>query len=958
MVSIADRLPDFTIAATREHLRRQSDVLAEIKRALDQLEKIRNRTESVTSQARANADFEAHYRRTLVQQLDRLEMFGLRAVGARTRMPNLSDTYIPLTAVPHSAEVACEVEEGLARQTRSLIRGEAGSGKTTLMQWLAVQAAQRGFVGPLADWNNRIPFYLRLREWVETDFPTPEHFLTNGPTRNVAGLMPASWAHGSLQRGLLLLDGVDEIPADRQFEWLEWLEGLVIDFPETCFVVSSRPAAIDAARKPAASDRLAQINFVALTLEPMSVAASEALISRWHRAVARDLTDEPERAKLSQYEHQLKSILHNRPAVRNLASTPLLCMMMCALNWLQEQRLPDERMKLYQQALDMLLESREAERQIKSAHVRGRFNQADREALLDALAYWMLRNGLSEASRDNAEAVLERVLPRLAHLQDNASILLQELLERSGVLRQPQHNTVDFIHRTFMEYMGAREAVANRDTSLLADRASTENWREVIVFAAGHARGKDRDLFVAQLLENPTIKRIHEGKRRLSVKRQPEVFVAATTAVCCLETVDNLDRMLLEKLHSLAGKLFPPNNFLQARLLAPAGASDPKLLKGHQKRGSAIVAACIRAASMIATEHMLDVIESYATVRGEIIDDEIARAFHVFDPDKFMRRVIVPRLETYGIKLQSELVAEAKSLFLLDADTRLGPRILGAVVEFLSSKSLTLVADQFDRVFRLTTVGILAKLHSLKALVLQGGINLNLLPYLQGLDSLKSLVLQPVHPVPADGFAPLSQFPRLRELEIEYPHGILPFADMRTLQHLSITNPINDWYVGIRFSSTLSALEISITSSGLSYLNSLGLLDKQSPINIAASTLPVVPPFEILPSSLRSLSVSLYWKMREWKPGSHLAGHLTLDLSRLADAPQLEELRLGGFVIDNATGLLGSNIKRVMLADCQGLQLQEVVQVLLARGCEVDQNHGSTSVQKEVLNSGSKRCVM
>ena len=196
------------------------------------------------------------------------------------------------------------------------------------------------------------------------------------------------------------------------------------------------------------------------------------------------------------------------------------------------------------------------------------------------------------------------------------------------------------------------------------------------MFAAGHARGKDRDLFVAQLLENPTIKRIHEGKRRLSVKRQPEVFVAATTAVCCLETVDNLDRMLLEKLHSLAGKLFPPNNFLQARLLAPAGASDPKLLKGHQKRGSAIVAACIRAASMIATEHMLDVIESYATVRGEIIDDEIARAFHVFDPDKFMRRVIVPRLETYGIKLQSELVAEAKSLFLLDADTRLGPRIL------------------------------------------------------------------------------------------------------------------------------------------------------------------------------------------------------------------------------------------------------------------------------------------
>jgi predicted NACHT family NTPase len=46
-----------------------------------------------------------------------------------------------------------------------VIAGEAGSGKTTILQWLAVQAAQRSFGVELDEWNKLVPFFIQLRNY-------------------------------------------------------------------------------------------------------------------------------------------------------------------------------------------------------------------------------------------------------------------------------------------------------------------------------------------------------------------------------------------------------------------------------------------------------------------------------------------------------------------------------------------------------------------------------------------------------------------------------------------------------------------------------------------------------------------------------------------------------------------------------------------------------------------------
>ena len=642
VVTLTGKLPDFQIAATREILKRHSELLAELGRVLDALAAMR--TDPRLDRASEGRDFELQYRRALDRRLDRLELFGVRLVGGGARDYPLTVAYVSLTAAVSGGDAPVRVEDALAGAERAIIRGEAGSGKTTLLRWLAVRAANRDFTGALAPWNARVPIYLALRDYAVEPLPRPERFLDRIAT-NLLEEMPRGWCQDVLHtRALLLLDGIDELPAARRKEFVTWLQGLLADFERMVVIASSRPAALDAEKPVNLGGLLSTLRFVSSELQPMGLADSGALVAQWHAAVARDVPDEVTRQKLDAYERDVRQVLHDRAPIRHLASTPLLCAMICALNWDRRQRVPDDRMELYRAALEMLLEARDVDRGVGAAYVQGLDRQA-KEELLDAIAYWMLRNDLKETDREAVEERVEGALPRLGRVQAHQADVLQELVERSGVLNAPQHGVVGWVHRTFLEFMGARAAVAAGDIRLLADQAKQESWRETIVFAAGHARGKARDQLVRELL-----------KKRWLTSRPIE---AQVTAACCLETVGNsLDPDLLADLKNLARRLFPPKDTATALLLAPAAAMEPELLEGHVTAPPATVAACIRTAAVVGGPRMLDVIAGYAEVQGREVEAEIARAWQAFDGCAFVEQVIRRRTSFLGLD-PSELDEES-----------------------------------------------------------------------------------------------------------------------------------------------------------------------------------------------------------------------------------------------------------------------------------------------------------
>jgi hypothetical protein len=842
VVRLAGKLPDFQAASTAELLKRDREILDDLQLVLDELDRLRS--ERRQDVADRNTEFEDQYRRTLIQRLDYNKLFGLRLVGAGARSEQLTDTYVPQTLVDEGSAEAQSLELAVGASRLLLIRGEAGFGKTTLMQWLAVQAARRALVGPIARWNHGVPFYLRLRDWrnSENAFPAPEKFLVGSLFQNLVATMPRqTWTHDILRQGaLVLVDGVDEIPTGPRRDLFGWLKGLIEDFPKASFVVSSRPAALDAEDPVPLGLELKQLGFRSLTLEPMTIYDSLALVSRWHAAVARDFVDPEGLTQLASNERALAQTIRERAAIRNLAANPLLCAMMCALNWERRQNLPDDRMELYRVALEILLERRESERKIGPTYVE-ELDRKSKETLLDYLAYYMLRNYESELTREKAEETIQQTLPRLAHLKEPPTTLLQELLERTGVLRQPEHGRVDFIHRTFMEYMGARAAVSMHDYGLMVDRAREESWREVIVFAAGHAIQNDRDELIRKLLKPPWL-------RSWSIDAQ-------VTTICCLETVRrNLEPGLLEQLHTLAKKLFPPADFASARLLAPAAEAHPELLENHHNRSVAEIAACIRTASIIGGERMLRVVEGYAQVEGEEIDRELVRDWSAFEELAFENRVIARRDSIFGVRISelAEEESECLKVLLLAKPTSSTAKHLSEWLRDFTTKGFLSVAqnswysnestaDKDDsepaaartqeakqrRSFGLalgsTILKRLAKFRSLRYLNL-GEIEPSAVQSLQSLSQLQALSLflgeQP-------DLEPIAHLPNLARLSIG-GKGIVALDTCRKLNGLTRVDVYNaPYYEKIDFVPPTSGLH-SVLLEGLGIANLTPLCDARN----------------------------------------------------------------------------------------------------------------------------------
>jgi predicted ATPase len=58
--------------------------------------------------------------------------------------------------------VRANVQEALSESWQTAIIGEAGTGKITLLYWLAVNSAADTFEGSMDKWRNTVPFIIAI----------------------------------------------------------------------------------------------------------------------------------------------------------------------------------------------------------------------------------------------------------------------------------------------------------------------------------------------------------------------------------------------------------------------------------------------------------------------------------------------------------------------------------------------------------------------------------------------------------------------------------------------------------------------------------------------------------------------------------------------------------------------------------------------------------------------------
>jgi len=453
IVDISSQLPNFTERTFAEILSREALLISIVKEILEEIRRIGDRNYAVYSKME-ESQFEKEYRLAVARNLDHLELFGLDISSANRRY-QLSVAYITLAIRasnisstsgntklkrPLSKDKSqwkenrlstIPVDSVLMQAKRILIRGLAGSGKTTLLQWVAVKAATKGFTEQLSSWNEIVPFFIKLRQFVNSELPSPSDF-PGLVAPAIAESAPQSWVQALFRSGraIVLVDGVDEVPEGQRVRVRDWLIDLVGTYKQTRFVVTSRPSAID-------EDWLTTEDFVSVELQPMVMKDVDKFVNHWHVAVQNELQDKAEQNELARYSISLKADIRRNRSLRNLATNPLLCAMLCALYRERRRQLPSDRIELYQAGYEMLVERRDRERGIV-VHTYPSLSYRQKLVLLRHLAYWLLENGWTSVKYAKAEACIDTKLPHLLQSGSadiGAGDVLRLFVDRSGLIR-------------------------------------------------------------------------------------------------------------------------------------------------------------------------------------------------------------------------------------------------------------------------------------------------------------------------------------------------------------------------------------------------------------------------------------------------------------------------------------------------------------------------------------------
>jgi NACHT domain len=645
LVQVIKHLPAFQPRALTELLGRFSQVVEDIAELLQRLPRT---TLDAPEGSEHDEEFRARYLAHVSETLDELEQFGidLRRYKPRTMV---SVAYLSLQVSTDRSRrdrgeqfderwfgdgrrtmtggsSSLRAEAALAESPRTLLRGDAGSGKTTLLQWLAVTAARSRFSGPLADWNGSVPFLVRLRSYADGVLPQPEQLLA-GVADPLVSLLPPGWVHRQLRSGraLLLVDGVDELLPVQRPAVRVWLRGLLTEYPQLRMLVTSRPGSAD-------RSWLAAEGFAPVLLERMSPLDVGAFCRRWHDAMRdaaqRAAVELPCRADgLPDYERALLRQLDGRRHLRQLASSPLLCAMLCALNLDRRQQLPPDRMALYRDALALLLERRDAEREIPASRAVV-LDTASKLAILQHMAWRLSLAGRAELPSDHVLEMVRRAVQRMPNVEYSAEDVLQHLLDRSGVIREPVLGRVDFVHRTFQEYLAAKEAVEDQPVDVLVTRAHLDQWWETIVMAIGHATPERRAALLSGLLDRADTEQQHRRKLRL-------------LAAACLDTAQMVDPEVTSRIEAAVGELVPPRGQNETRSLALAGGRVlrrlPSTLDGVN---DASAEASIKTVALVGGPEALRLLARWAPDPRTGVQQALAQVWRYFDPADYAKTVL------------------------------------------------------------------------------------------------------------------------------------------------------------------------------------------------------------------------------------------------------------------------------------------------------------------------------
>jgi hypothetical protein len=420
--------------------------------------------------------------------------------GKREQQPSPGSDAQPLQATVRERRVP--LDEYLSSRTQALIVGEAGSGKTSLLRFLALdilseqpvlKVAKERFKSAIPVW---LPFALWVRMSVERDTPAPiedvifEFFRAQGE----AGLAD-DMRRAVLGKGIVLLvDGLDEATNATAAQTLVAVLTVFVNRSGIPVFATSRPhgarnlsrigGSWDWSDLAALSDEqrhaLARLWFGVLeSFEAGSSATQSQIKSRANRKAAAFI-----------------SALQVNAGITRLSQTPLFLLAFMSLHR-RGQNLPRNRFAASQEIVDQLIEHQPRRRDVSALSTRSSSDEPRLRDRVIADFAFALQSGDLRGSIPDA-AAQEEAVARAARLirerqqsadQDSADAAARAIFsfteERAGLLVHKALSNVGFLHLSLQEYLAARHLMQGslaEKTSFVSANAGRARWREPILF--------------------------------------------------------------------------------------------------------------------------------------------------------------------------------------------------------------------------------------------------------------------------------------------------------------------------------------------------------------------------------------------------------------------------------------------------------------------------------------------
>lgn len=550
--------------------------------------------------------FDRLYRNTIKERYGWVRLLGASTIDRTEKKYSLSIAYVRLEMAQYD-EVGNHINpiKLLDSSKTILIEGNAGSGKTTFLQWLALSSASNN-VAEVPQFRNTIPIMIELRSHNCKDLSLNRAIQTLMHDSNTP--MPENWVNGYLESGnaLILVDGIDEVKQDEREYVYDWIETLREKYKKVWIVITSRPyVEFDFA-----------LEYAHINILPMSPRKIDVFLNYWHKAVLIEKNGVSIQ-EAEDIKHNLSLLISKSDSIRKLVSNPLLCAIICALNYKNGTIFSTRRNDLYNDCCKLLLSSRDQARDI---HLYDHLNLEydEKRTILEYLAYWMMKNDHVSADKEDVLKCIDRAKKRLRieSQQYPNKLILDYFLERSGILRSPSVDKIDFIHKSFQEYLAASEIYREDDWGFISKKAFQIEWYETLILSMGFASNKNAKKVIQEILGGQS---------------EESIVIAAA----CAENTPSLDPAIRTKINIELQKILPPNNYEDCKRLASAGEHVIPMLAYNEEYTHDQVYHCLVTLSYIDSERILPVVGTYLQPFAEkrVVDciEHIACSYYGLD---------------------------------------------------------------------------------------------------------------------------------------------------------------------------------------------------------------------------------------------------------------------------------------------------------------------------------------